>query len=206
VSQPFQPRLDILPPAQRRLWNEFGATPRQFTLYGGTALALRLGHRQSEDFDFFSREPFDAGELHRTIPYLRAARIEQFQPNTLTCSVEREGLVKVSFFGDLGILGRLEEPADVKPGVWLASLPDIAATKMRVVQMRAAAKDYLDIVALLNSGMTLAQMLDGAAAVYGKAFNALVTLKALSYFGDGDLPSLPVAAQRQLSKAAGEIV
>ena len=46
----FQPRLDILPAAQRKLWCELGATPDHFTLYGRTALALRLGHRQSADF------------------------------------------------------------------------------------------------------------------------------------------------------------
>lgn len=43
----FTPRLDILPSAQRRLWDELGATPPEFTLYGGTAIALQLGHRQS---------------------------------------------------------------------------------------------------------------------------------------------------------------
>ena len=46
----FQPRVDILPPPQRTLWPELDATPDDFTLYCGTALALRLGHRQSGDF------------------------------------------------------------------------------------------------------------------------------------------------------------
>lgn len=52
MSDGFQPRLDILPPAQRALWDELGGLPHGFVLYGGTALALRLGHRQSIDFDF----------------------------------------------------------------------------------------------------------------------------------------------------------
>src|SRR5262249_16343039 len=34
------PKLDILPAAQRELWPEISATPRNFTLYGGTAIAL----------------------------------------------------------------------------------------------------------------------------------------------------------------------
>jgi len=50
----FTPNLSILPPPQLRLWSELDATPEAFTLYGGTALALRLGHRTSVDFDFFS--------------------------------------------------------------------------------------------------------------------------------------------------------
>ena len=49
----FAPKLDILPTAQRRLWEELKAIPAAFTLYGGTAIALHLGHRQSIDFDFF---------------------------------------------------------------------------------------------------------------------------------------------------------
>ena len=48
----FTPNLSILPEPQRRLWAELRDTPKTFVLYGGTALALRLGHRQSQDFDF----------------------------------------------------------------------------------------------------------------------------------------------------------
>src|SRR5256885_6089575 len=41
------PRLEILPPSQRRIWPELCAIPKDFVLYGGTALALHLGHRES---------------------------------------------------------------------------------------------------------------------------------------------------------------
>jgi hypothetical protein len=51
------PKLEILSPPQRRLWSELKETPQEFVFYGGTALALRLGHRTSEDFDFFSNRP-----------------------------------------------------------------------------------------------------------------------------------------------------
>jgi len=57
----FLPHLEILPPAQRRLWVELAQVPKDFVLYGGTALALHLGHRESADFGFFGRralEPF----------------------------------------------------------------------------------------------------------------------------------------------------
>ncbi|MBF0334499.1 MAG: nucleotidyl transferase AbiEii/AbiGii toxin family protein, partial [Alphaproteobacteria bacterium] len=55
----FAPRLDILPPAQRRLWDALSAVPPEFVLYGGTAIALHLGHRRSVDFDFFGEDGFD---------------------------------------------------------------------------------------------------------------------------------------------------
>ncbi|MCL4849915.1 MAG: nucleotidyl transferase AbiEii/AbiGii toxin family protein [Bryobacteraceae bacterium] len=49
----FEPRLDILSESQRELWPDLDAVPSDFVLYGGTALALQLGQRISEDFDFF---------------------------------------------------------------------------------------------------------------------------------------------------------
>ncbi len=60
----FVPCLDILPPAQRDLWPQLREASRMgFVLYGGTAIALRLGHRQSMDFDFFTERPFDQDRL-----------------------------------------------------------------------------------------------------------------------------------------------
>lgn len=64
----FNPNLSILPPPQLQLWPELDATPEAFTLYGGTALALRLGHRASVDFDFFSNQPFDPDVTSRFAP------------------------------------------------------------------------------------------------------------------------------------------
>jgi len=54
MIHPLHLRLDILPPAQLALWPELRQIPAHFVLYGGTAIALRLGHRQSVDFDFFT--------------------------------------------------------------------------------------------------------------------------------------------------------
>ena len=97
------PRLDILPPPQRQLWPELRATPSRFVLYGGTAIALRLAHRESEDFAFFSAEPFDGDALLAEIPYLDGAQVVQRAPDTLTCLVDRGGPVRVSFFGGLSL-------------------------------------------------------------------------------------------------------
>jgi hypothetical protein len=63
ADEPFRLRLDIPPPPQRRLWDELAAIPSGFVLYDGTALALRLGHRQSVDFDFFDRRKFEPRQL-----------------------------------------------------------------------------------------------------------------------------------------------
>lgn len=57
--------MDILPASQRQLWPELDAVPADFVLYGGTGLALQLGHRVSEDFDFFSSSGFGLDTLRR---------------------------------------------------------------------------------------------------------------------------------------------
>ena len=199
------PRLDILPASQRRLWDELGVIPAGFVLYGGTALALRLGHRPSEDFDFFSNLNFRPDDLERQVPFLEGAQRAQSSPNTLVSLVEKGGPVKVSFFGGL-TLQRVRDPERVAgPGFLVASLLDLAATKVKVVQDRAEAKDYLDLGRLLAEGIDLAEALAAARAVYGQAFNPLLSLKALTYFDDGDLPTVPKSLQSKLTQAVREV-
>src|SRR5579862_8527327 len=196
---PFIPNLDTLPASQRALWAELGATPDVFTLYGGTALALRLGHRASIDFHFFSNASFDPDLLAAQVPYLRDCERIQVAPETLTCRVNRGGAVLISFFGGLGI-GRVEVPDQVvENGIRVASLPDIAGTKAAVVQKRAEAKDYVDIDALLQNGIDLPTALAAGRIVHGRAFNPLITLKALSFFDD--VPALPAEVKSRLSAA-----
>jgi hypothetical protein len=76
-----------LPAAQRALWCAREGTPDHFTLYGGTALALRLGHRQSVDFDFSSHIAFDPEGLAGEIPDIAGAEQVQVLVTTLTCRV-----------------------------------------------------------------------------------------------------------------------
>lgn len=199
----FVPRLDILPPARRRLWDEFSAIPSDFVLYGGTALALRLGHRQSVDFAFFGGRSFAPQELTASLALLSGATITQQAPNTLSVIIGHGDPVRVSFFGLPG-LARLRAPA-IAPGNGLrvASLLDLAGTKASVVQLRAEAKDYIDIDAILTDGrIDLPTALAAGRAIYGRTFNPLITLKALSFFEDGNLHRLPAAIRDRLAAAA----
>ena len=200
MTSPFKPRLDILPPSQRALWDELSATPAHFTLYGGTALALHLGHRRSIDFDFFSNEPFMPDELLRSISYLRGAKVIDVGKNTLTCQVDRSGWVKLQFFGGLDLRAvepRLDTGA---AGFFVAALLDIAATKIKVLPERSEQKDYLDIDALLKHGMDLSLMLAAAKVVYGQTFNPILSLKAMAYFDD--VPGLSNELKTRLIEAA----
>lgn len=202
MASSFTPRLEILPAAQRRLWNELGATPPEFTLYGGTAIALRLGHRQSADFDFFSQAAFEPRQLLARVAYLEGAVLRQSAANTLSVTVDRGGPVQLSYFGNLG-LGQVALSETVA-GPWfkVAALIDVAGTKAAVVTQRAELRDYLDIHALLTAaGLTLAEMLAAAAIIYGPQFNPLLALKAISYLEDPALNDLPSRVRNDLIDA-----
>jgi hypothetical protein len=195
-----------LPPAQRKLWPEFSAVPGEFLLYGGTALALHLGHRDSVDFDFCSNRAINLATLEAKIPFLKGARIIQREANTLSAVVERGGRVQVSFFG-VPSLQRLMPPHVASDnGLKIASLIDLAGTKASVVQLRAEAKDYIDMDALLRLGkVDLGTAQAAAQKIYGPSFNPETTLKALSYFDDGNLRTLPEELKLRLVVAARDV-
>ena len=197
--------LGMLPEPQRRLWSALGATPADFVLYGGTALALRLGHRESLDFDFFSRESFAPGDLKTRIDYLEGGRTLQQSENTLTCVVDCQGEVHVSYFGGLDLCSVHEPERAEGPGIFVASLLDLAATKVATVQARADAKDYFDIDALLRTRITLEDALGAAGAVYGSGFNPLLSLKALTYYAEGDLDTVPKTVRDRLAAAVAAV-
>lgn len=192
MSNAFSPRLDILPPPQIALWPELRQVPAGFALYGGTALALHLAHRESVDFDFFSIKSIDPDNLLASIPFLYGSQVLQKSPNTLEVSIDRSGAIKVSFFG-VPTLKRVRPPL-ICPDNQLpvASLLDLAGTKVSVVQVRSELKDYLDIAAILADGrITLPMALSAGRVIYGEQFNPMISLKALSYFDDGNIRALP---------------
>lgn len=193
--------LDILPESQRRLWPLLIETPRKFVLYGGTALALRLGHRKSLDFDFFSGEGFEPIQLMECMPCLKDAKVIQSSKNTLSCIVDLDSPVRISFFGGLG-LGRVGEPDKAEDtGIYIASVLDIAATKMLSVCQRTSAKDFVDVDALLRAGVSLQDALGAACAVFGNRFNPVLPLKALAFLEDGNLASVHQSIRDNLHRA-----
>jgi nucleotidyltransferase AbiEii toxin of type IV toxin-antitoxin system len=200
----FEPRLDILPESQRRLWPELDSVPLDFVLYGGTALALQLGHRVSEDFDFFSSSGFDPHRLRFRLPFFRdldpsnSDAWVHCKRDNLEAFVDRGGLVKVAFFGGLDTLNRVEDPRRaVGSRVQVASLVDLAGMKMRVIQVRGSWKDYVDIHTLVTHGIDVPTGLAAAKAI-DRNFDPIISVRALKFYGDGTLSRVPIGMQRDL--------
>jgi Nucleotidyl transferase AbiEii toxin, Type IV TA system len=188
----FTPRLDILPPAQRSLWPHLVQVPGHFVLYGGTAIALRLGHRQSVDFDFFSDADLDdrqKNDLLNEVVWLSGASILQNEKDTLTVSVDHIGApIKVSFFGGVKN-GCVREPDKTDDDVLcIASMDDLFAHKLKVIHDRAEAKDYQDIAVMLANGQSLPRGLAALEALFGSSVPPMITLKSLAYFSDLNEP------------------
>jgi hypothetical protein len=125
-------------------------------------------------------------------------------PETLVVLAEMPaGPVKVSFFGSISF-GRFNDPLETCDGILLvASLDDLMATKLEATLDRAEAKDYRDIAEMISAGVSLPaglsafkQMFDGEPAQ---------VLRAIGYFGDGDLNRLSVAERDVLRNARDRI-
>ena len=211
----FPPHLAVLPPEQQAVWPHLA--PLQtlgFVLYGGTAIALRLGHRVSVDFDFFNEQPLNQALLVQHLPLLATAQAIQDAPDTWTVQLVSPNalpgsggqLVKISCFGGIDV-GRIGEPETTADGVLAVASPaDLLAHKLKVMLQRVEAKDYRDVAALLRSGVALATGLGGAATLFGPNFQPAESLKALVYFSGGDLATLDAAdrATLQTSVAASD--
>jgi hypothetical protein len=194
------PRLDVLPAAQRALWSKLADVARfPFVLYGGTAVALYLAHRESVDFDFFSHRPFQPDELFDSYSFLQGAEVLQSEPNTLTVVTSGSATdnVKISFFGGLKF-GRLQRPKKTSDGVMMIASPeDLLSHKLKTLLQRVELKDYLDIDALLQNGLSLTAGLGGASSLFA-AFAPQECLKALTYFEDEALGNLPLGLEERL--------
>jgi hypothetical protein len=201
----LEPRTDILPKAQQEIWPLLApARNLSLVLYGGTAVALHLGHRTSIDFDFFGYAPLDKKRIETSFAFMADAASIQEDENTLVVSAAMpSGRVKVSFFGGMTI-GRINEPLETRDHTLLvASLEDLLATKLKAIIDRAEAKDYRDIAAMLSAGVPLERGLGGFAAMYGK--DPALALRAIGFFKDGDLPSLARSDQDILRAARDRV-
>jgi hypothetical protein len=201
----LEPKLDVLPAAQKEIWSNLApAAHLNFVLYGGTAIALHLGHRESLDFDFFRSDSLDKDQIRAKFQFVPGSTVLQDAPETLVVLAEMPaGPVKVSFFGGIRF-GRVNDPLETCDGTLLvASLDDLMATKLKATLDRAEAKDYWDIARMISAGVSLSvglsaftQMFDGESAQ---------VLRAIGYFGDGDLTAVSAADREVLCSARDRI-
>lgn len=155
--------LNTIDPPLYKVLIDFCQFPElsNFSLVGGTALSLQIGHRKSEDLDFFTDRSFDILELKDAIL--------KYNPKVVFLNETRQGISFSLPLPDTSIDTRKLDiynwavkfirPAIQENGIRLASLEDIAAFKFDSICHRKEKKDYVDIAVLLDR-FSFGEMLD----------------------------------------------
>jgi nucleotidyltransferase AbiEii toxin of type IV toxin-antitoxin system len=155
-------------------------------LAGGTGLALQVGHRVSEDLDFFRVDDMDVRDLHDILARHGPYETLQEAPHTLTVIVAK---TKLSFF-------RVRDPfiLDTVPFRFfgIADVREIALMKLVAISGRGSKKDFVDLYTILRDGPTLRDYFELLPEKYGGSrVNAYHILKSLTYFEDADAEPMP---------------
>lgn len=135
---------EILPRGTAEAWATIiPAVPECAYLAGGTALAVHLKHRISRDLDFFTEREFDVDQLAAQLSELGSFAPTLLATGTLNGIFDR---TKIQFL-EASSQRNVEAPA-VLAGIRIASIPDLMATKLKVIGDRGALRDYFDIMTI----------------------------------------------------------
>ena len=152
-----------------------------YSLVGGTALALHIGHRLSYDFDLFTEKPLSDALFKKTQRVFSGEKIRPIFRSKEQYDIFVSG-VKTTF--------RYYPYPPVYPckkyqGVPLLSIKDIGASKAFAIGQRAAYRDYVDMYFILHEEYaTLAELIALSQKKYGDDFNGRLFLEQLVYLGD----------------------
>lgn len=191
--------LEILSDSQRALLDKLAPLVKDYTLAGGTALALQLMHRRSFDFDFFSAKPLARGLLGKLTQTIDIKKKSVDSADELTVFNSSE--IKITF---LHYPFASQYPlVHAESGLSLYGIKDIAIQKAYTVGRRGEYRDYFDLYCLIKGGhSSLEEIIGGAQKVYGGAFNDKIFLEQLVYFGDiRDFVIEPIGKQSVASPA-----
>ena len=155
-----------------------------FYLVGGTALALRIGHRRSVDLYLFSNFSFDVVQLLENLTADYNFNLFFSANNTIKGSIDN---VKVDFLSHR--YAYIGEPI-VEEEIEMLSLQDIIAMKLNAISGNGQrVKDFIDIF-YLNRSFSIEQMIGFYKKKYTQ-YNEVSVLKSLVYFDDIDFNDWP---------------
>lgn len=175
----------VLPQHSLELLNRFGndSSPRLqgWILAGGTGLAFHLGHRVSEDLDFFRTDDLDVRTLHAVLARHGAYETLQEDVHTLTVLIQE---TKLSFF-------RVRDPFLFAGTPYrffaIADPRDIALMKLAAISGRGSRKDFVDLYTILQSPPALRDYFALLPKKYDPSrLNTYHILRSLTYFEDAE--------------------
>lgn len=157
-----------------------------FYLAGGTALALHLGHRWSEDLDFFSKYKFDSFGLISKLSEIDEFLVTGQDMDTVHGLM---GNVKLSF---LYYPYALLEDFDVYKGIKIASIKDIALMKLIALVQRGTKKDFIDLYFIEKEVIKIDQLIHLLSEKFKiTSYQPMFIYRSLGYFEDADREVTP---------------
>jgi hypothetical protein len=161
-------------------------------LAGGTGLALQLGHRISEDFDFFTTIDFIPRNFSSDLSKIFKFREEKTSRGTLVGSING---IRFSLFNyNYPLIFSPVEYLSIK----IADLRDIAAMKIDTIASRGMKRDFIDLYYICQVGHELNVLFKIYEKKYHTSNSSITHLKkSLIYFDDADPDQTP----RMIKKA-----
>jgi len=155
---------------------------KSFYLAGGTACALHLGHRTSNDLDFFSNKEILPFEIQNTLRSNGHFITDYSESQTL---IGRFNETKISFFHyDYPLIRDLLDLLSIK----ISSLEDIGCMKIDTISSRGSRRDFVDLYFILRKfDISLKEYFQYFEKKYGKEnYNIYHVLKSMVYFEDAE--------------------
>jgi predicted nucleotidyltransferase component of viral defense system len=137
---------------------------KDYMLMGGTALALQLSHRLSEDLNFCrwhktKKERLEVDWYHIQQQFLTIGDTKIVLLENTQCDFLIEG-VRVTFLAD----NKFKQPNGLRKihylnNIYLVDIESIAVMKMEIMTHRNVFRDYYDMYSILKSGVALRDIL-----------------------------------------------
>lgn len=168
-------QIDILPIIQHFY--------KDYVLVGGTAIALQMGYRESIDFDLFT---FKNKNQFKTVDEIQKITSYSFTKLRELKNQSHFNIngVKVTFFNfpykieSFGLIDKIKTP----------NLLTLAAMKAFALGGRAKWKDYVDLYFILQSGITLQDIMLKTKELFNSetstVFSEKIFLEQLTYYDD----------------------
>ncbi|MYB24217.1 MAG: nucleotidyl transferase AbiEii/AbiGii toxin family protein [Acidimicrobiia bacterium] len=172
---------DLLPEGTVEAWPKVAeALPAGAVLMGGTALAVWLRHRRSEDLDFFAPDLFDGAAIATAL-----SEAGEFAPTSVSDRMIRGTFdaVKLDVVASPGefTLG----PSRVVEGLKVGSLEDITAAKFKAITDRRQLRDFIDVMCVeRDAGVAVEQGLILYCRKHGVSFDLETVRTFLRHLAD----------------------
>lgn len=179
---------EVLPREAAEILSRMGEVlPPGALLCGGTAVALYLGHRESEDLDFLTPNEFEVNEVERAIKneWDQLADIDRARNHTVHATIQG---VKVSIIRQRGIE---LTPGTEFLGVTVADLDTLTALKLNAIAGRGSKRDFIDLYFICqHRGLGVSDLMENAYRRI-QGLNDAHLLRSLAYFEDAEGEIMP---------------